>query len=267
MGNSMTEVNTDDHVHYTDHLINWLELDFGEGFMSPGGADEVTKIVEGIDLSGKEVLDIGVGLAGPACVLVERLGAAHVVGIDVEDLVLKRAAQAIQSRGLSERVILKRVEPGPMPFEDEYFDVVFSKDAIIHIPDTAALFLDAHRVLKPGGWLAISDWYCGDIPFSEEMAAWVERLDIGLAMKPAKTDKKRLEAAGFVDVEVLDRTAWFIEDTQRLLEHLRASDLKDYIDALGEQDARDGIQFAEERMNLAIQEQLRPSHLRGRKIR
>lgn len=262
----MTETNMDEDIHYTDPFITWLELDFGEGFMSPGGPEEVTKIFEGIDLSGKEVLDIGVGVAGPACVLVEDLGAARVVGIDVEELVLERATQTIQNHGLSDRVILKRVKPGPLPFEDKSFDVVFSKDAIIHIPDTAALFLEAYRVLKPGGWFAISDWYCGDAPFTKEMVAWVERLDIGLAMKPAETDKKRLEAAGFVDIEVLDRTAWFIEDTRRLIEHLQASDLKEYIEALGEMDARDGIHFAEERMNLAIQEQLRPSHLRGRKM-
>ena len=34
-------------------------------------------------------------------------------------------------------------------------------------------------------------------------------------------------------------------------------------EVLGEKDARDGISYAEERMNLAIQGQLRPGHLRG----
>ena len=254
-------------VHYTDHFIKWLELDFGAGFLSPGGRQEVTKIVEGIDLTDKEVLDIGVGLAGPACALVEDLGAALVTGIDVEALILKRAAEIVQAYSLSDHVVLKRVEPGPLPFKDETFDLVFSKDAIIHIPDTATLFREAYRVLKPDGWFAISDWYCGDAPFTEEMTTWVERLDIGLAMKPIETDRKRLEAAGFVDVKVLDRTTWFIEDTGRLIERLRDSDLTEYTETLGEKDAQDGILFAEERMNLAIQEQLRPSHLRGRKLR
>ena len=146
----------DEGVEYTDHFTSWCEQDFGEGFLSPGGRDEVAKIVEGIDLTGKEVLDIGVGLAGPACVLVEDLGAARVTGIDVEDPVLKRASETVRSHKLSDRVVLQRVEPGPLLFEDEAFDVVFSKDAIIHIPDTAALFRDAYRVLRSGGWLASS---------------------------------------------------------------------------------------------------------------
>ena len=253
----------DEQIDYTDHFTLWCELDFGEGFLSPGGREEVAKIVEGIDLTGKEALDIGVGLAGPACLLVEEHGAARVTGIDVEDPVLKRAAETVEARGLRDRVVLKRVEPGPLPFEDETFDVVFSKDAIIHIPDTGALFREINRVLKPGGWVAVGDWYCGEDPFTEKMTAWVERLDIGLTMKPIETDRKRLEAAGFFDVEVLDRTVWFIEDTRRLVERLRGPEYAAYAEALGEKDAQDGIVFAEERMTLAMQGQLRPGHLRG----
>ena len=31
-----------------------MELVYGEGFMSPGGADEVVRIVEDVDLSGAQ---------------------------------------------------------------------------------------------------------------------------------------------------------------------------------------------------------------------
>ena len=257
----------DGHVDYTDHFTLWCELEFGAGFLSPGGRDEVAKIVEGIDLTGKQVLDIGVGLAGPACLLVEEHGAARVTGIDVEDPVLKRAAETVQARGLLDRVVLKRVEPGPLPFEDATFDIVFSKDAILHIPDTGTLFREVHRVLRPGGWIALGDWYCGDEPFTDEMSAWVDRLDIGLAMKPIATDQARLEAAGFVDVEILDRTAWFVDYSEELVQHLRGPQYAAYAEALGEKDAKDGLVFAQERVTLSSQGQLRPGHLRGRKSR
>lgn len=261
----MTETNTDEHVHYTEQFTNWCELDFGEGFLSPGGSGEVAKILEGIDLTGKEVLDIGVGLAGPACVLVEELGAARVVGIDVEEPVLKRATAAVQSRGLSDRVILKRVDPGPLPFKDESFDVVFSKDAIIHIPDTDALFREIHRVLRPGGWAALSDWYCSDEPFTDAMSAWMERLDLGLAMKPLETDRARFRAAGFVEVETLDRNAWFHEYCKELARQVRGPKYETYVAVLGEKEFRDGLVSYEQLVTITSQGQLRPGHLRGRK--
>ncbi|MEE9253622.1 MAG: methyltransferase domain-containing protein, partial [Pseudomonadales bacterium] len=172
MPNDENIVNTDEI--YTDEEIAEFEAMFGDGFLSPGGQVEVAKIVENISLAGKEVLDIGVGIGGPACLLIEKHGAARVTGIDVEDTVLRTAPQTVLRRDLQDRVILKRVEPGPLPFDDESFDVVFSKDAIIHIPDKGALFREIYRILKPGGCIAMSDWYRGEEPLTEEMAAWLE---------------------------------------------------------------------------------------------
>jgi SAM-dependent methyltransferase len=51
---------------------------------------------------------------------------------------------------LADRIKSLCVAPGPLPFESESFDVLFSKDAIVHIPDKAALYTDIHRVLRPG---------------------------------------------------------------------------------------------------------------------
>ena len=48
--------------------------------------------------------------------------------------------------------------PGPLPFADASFDIVFSKDALLHVPDKDALFAEIFRVLKPGGVFAASDW-------------------------------------------------------------------------------------------------------------
>ena len=47
---------------YDDQVVARLQLLWGEGFLSPGGAGEVTEMLRGIDLSGKRVLDLGCGI-------------------------------------------------------------------------------------------------------------------------------------------------------------------------------------------------------------
>jgi SAM-dependent methyltransferase len=46
------------------------------------------------------------------------------------------------------------IEPGePLPFEDAYFDLVYSWAVVEHLENPAPLFEDLYRVIKPGGWL------------------------------------------------------------------------------------------------------------------
>ena len=142
---------------YSDALVDFLEVLWGEGYLSPGGAEEVARVLDRVDLTDRHVLDIGCGSGGIALSLAADYGAAHVTGIDVEDTVLGKAQYRAAARGLEGRVEFRKVAPGPLPFADGHFDVVFSKDAIVHIPDKAAVFADIHRVLVPGGQLAASD--------------------------------------------------------------------------------------------------------------
>ena len=252
-------------AEYSDHFILKLESIFGAGFLSPGGVEEVSKIIEGIDLSGRQVLDIGVGIGGPACLLVTAHGAAKVIGIDVEDPVLSHAARTVASGGLVDRVELRRVSPGRLPFDEESFDVVFSKDSILHIPDKAYLFAEIFRVLKPGGYVALSDWYRSKEPFTEEMKNWLEASGLDVAMTPIEHDAGTLEEAGFEETSTVDRNHWFAAFSERLAKDLRGSDHARLVDALGAEDAEDWIRKAEARAVVSAQGQLRPGHLRGRK--
>ena len=59
-----SDTSSNQEIEYTDEFITKLQIAFGKGFLSPGGMEEIAKIVEGIDMSGKEVLDIGVGIGG-----------------------------------------------------------------------------------------------------------------------------------------------------------------------------------------------------------
>ena len=76
---------------YSGQLIGRLELVWGEGWLSPGGPEEVAAAIEGIDFRGKTVLDIGCGVGGVDFLRIETHGALHVTGVDVEDTVFTTA--------------------------------------------------------------------------------------------------------------------------------------------------------------------------------
>ena len=229
------------------------------------GKEEVAKIVDGTDLSGKKVLDIGVGIAGPACALVSAHGAAQVIGIDVEDPVLEHAGRTVAAAGLEGRIELLRVDAGRLPFDDGSFDVVFSKDSIIHIPDKAFLFGEIYRVLKPSGRVALSDWYRSKEPYTEEMRNWLKAAGLDFAMTSIENGGSLLASAGFVEIDVIDRNEWFASFSKRMAEDLRGPEHPRLVETLGAEAAEEWIEKAEARAVISAQGQLRPGHLRGRK--
>jgi len=260
-----SDMSSNKDIEYTDEFITKLQIAFGKGSLSPGGMEEVAKIVEGIDLSGKKVLDIGVGIGGPACLLVTNHGADKVTGIDVEEPVLKEAQATVASQHLQNQIDLQLVKPGPLPFDDATFDIVFSKDSIIHIPDKRALFGEVYRVLKPGGWVVMSDWYCSDAPFSEEMSSWLERTGLSFAMTPIQNDGSLLGELGFSDTAILDRNEWFADFSRKLVAQMGGPGYSYMVATLGQDDADDWLARANARAVISEQGQLRPGHVRGRR--
>ena len=201
--------------HYPPRMIAMLEAIWGEGFLSPGGPAEVARVLEGHDIRGKAVLDIGCGAGGIDVALVQTHGAGYVTGIDVEDSVLSHARSLVADKGLTGHVGLVKVAPGPLPFPPGTFDVVFSKDSIIHIPDKHALMAEVARVLKPGGWFLASDWLIGVEVISPQMAAYIaaEGLDFGMAT-PARYGAA-MAAQGFHEIRITSRNAWYREEARR----------------------------------------------------
>lgn len=198
-------------LNYDDRHIALLESLWGEGYLSPGGPEEVARVVEHAPVAGARMLDIGSGSGAITISLVRDHGAAHVTGIDVEAPVCAAARRRVESAGLSDRIAIELVEPGPLPFDDATFDVVFSKDSIIHIPDKEALAADVFRILKPGGWFAASDWLMShdDAP-SPEMAAYIAMEDLDFEMASPARYEKALADAGFRNIALTNRNAWYL---------------------------------------------------------
>ena len=120
-----------DEGHYGPKQLNLLKTIWGEGFLSPGGSDEIDEIVKNIDVKNLNILDIGCGCGGAALHLINHHNASFVKGIDVEPLVIQRAKELASKRGLSDKTKFELVSPGPIDFEDESIDMVFSKETFL----------------------------------------------------------------------------------------------------------------------------------------
>jgi len=206
---------------YDDKLVTLLEALWGDGYLSPGGDDETALVLEGLDLVGTRILDIGCGTGGCSLFIGGRYEPAEVVGIDVEPGVVAKATAGAAAAGLAERVTFVAVQPGPLPFPDESFDVVFSKDSIVHIADKHALALEIHRVLRPGGVFAGSDWMAGsDRTPSPALRRYEELEGLGFGLASPDVYFAALRAAGFERVSYRDRTPWLRDRTHAELAQL-----------------------------------------------
>jgi len=269
-----------DKVHYYDDLIAFLGELWGDGYMSPGGPEEVARVLEGIDLVGKAVLDIGCGSGGITVDLVRRHGAGRVIGIDIEagvcaagvigiDIeagVCAAARQRAEAAGLGERIEIRQVEPGPFPLDDASLDIVFSKDSIIHVADKEWLAREAFRVLRPGGWFVASDWLIShDGEPSPEMARYIEAEDLGFAMASPERYRKALEAAGFTDVTLVNRNLWYRDQARAELARLTGPGRAAFEEIVGAEEVDIQLTTWKTMLPLVDSGEHCPHHFRGRK--
>lgn len=253
-------------VLYSQHVIAFLEELWGNGFLSPGGVDEVHRILKGVSIEGKTVIDIGCGSGACAILLAKDYGAKNVVGIDIEKPVCDAAINRVQVDAASEQVTIKLVEPGPLPFDNEQIDIVFSKDSIIHIPDKEKLACEVHRVLKPGGYFLASDWLIShDNKPSPEMAEYLEAEGLDFAMASPTRYEKAMRAAGFVEVELVNRNSWYAKVAQKELEWLLGNKKNKLIEKYGKQFIDHQITTWSKMVPVLSSGEHCPHHIRARK--
>jgi SAM-dependent methyltransferase len=251
---------------YPETSAGRLELIWGEGFLSPGGPAEVARILDGADLTGCDVLDIGSGTGGVDVVLVRDHAAGTVTGVDVEQRLVDVATERARALGLDDRVSHHLVAPGPLPFADQSFDVVFSKDAILHVPDKEEIYSEALRVLRPGGRLLVSDWLRGEgDAVAELVQEFVAASGHDFTMVSLDRVGEIVRSVGFVDVELEDRHAWYLEEAEAELAALRGPLRPQFLERWGEEATDDETAFWEVLVEALRGGAMRPGHVRASK--
>lgn len=116
----------------------------------------VDRFLGGQRLRGRQALDVGAGL-GFFSHRMQELGAA-VTAADIGTQLLSYVGSTVGCRCECVDALSLAAHFGP-----ESFDVVLSSECIEHTPDPSAALRQMARVLKPGGWLAVSTpnlvWY------------------------------------------------------------------------------------------------------------
>ncbi|MCH8038117.1 MAG: methyltransferase domain-containing protein [Proteobacteria bacterium] len=254
----------DHEDEYDSTLVAMLELIWGEGFLSPGGPEAVGKIVSGLDLDGKLVLDIGCGIGGVDIVLARDFG-ARVIGLDVEAELVRQARERVARAGLADSIDCRLTSPGPLPLADGEADIVFGKDAWIHVEDKKALFAEIFRVLKPGGVLAAADWMRSDRPYGAEMEYFFELEGLTYHMATLAECGAMLRDQGFTSIVLADISAEYRTQAHREHDAMRGPLKQRMTDILG---AAKQAHFVENWRTLTVvldRGELRPARFRAAK--
>jgi phosphoethanolamine N-methyltransferase len=249
---------------YDDSMVAMLELVWGEGFMAPGGEGNVARMVAGLDLEGRRVLDLGCGIAGPACILARNYG-AHVVGTDLEPPLIERARRRAAELGLADQAEFHVVAPGPLNFDDESFDLVLSSGGVTQTADKLGIFRECLRVLKPGGTFSGYDWMKSEGDYSDDMRYWFETEGLTYAMETPRGQEAILREAGFDEVGVVDRSAWYRAQVRKEYEQLRVCEYPRLVELLGKKGADHAVENWRATVVVCEKGEMRQVYSRGRR--
>lgn len=201
-----------DGQQYTVAGIRHYEYIFGRTYVSTGGENTTKEFVAQLHLKeGDKVLDIGCGIGGSAFYMAR----THKVDVHGIDLSANMISIANEYRKEMEDSVRKNVtfevsDITKKTFEPETFDVVYSRDSILHIRDKAQLFANCFKWLKPGGRLMISDYCHGDKDeHAVDFVTYVK--ERGYHLLSVKDYGNLLQQVGFVSVVADDRTGHFVD--------------------------------------------------------
>jgi methionine biosynthesis protein MetW len=140
--------------------------------LDPNTSDRLQTVVKVLASShSHRLLDIGCGDGSLVSLLKDIYD--EIYGIDIAD---EAVASAIE-RGI--KAITVDIDSEDLPFQDNYFDVVYCGDLIEHLYDPDHLIDEIKRTLVPGGTCVLS---------TPNLASWLNRLVLLFGFQPFNTE-------------------------------------------------------------------------------
>ena len=178
---------------------------------------EIANLLQ-IDASD-HILDIGSGIGGPARYFAHRFG-CEVTGVDLTAEFCDVARDLTRALDLEKRVKFELGNALAMPFANGSFEGAYSMNVSMNIADKEAFYREIHRVLKPRGWLMLSEVAKGTGGDPDYPTPWADSAHTSFLSTPEET-RSGLVEAGFDVVRLhstLDRALAFGARSRAMVE-------------------------------------------------
>lgn len=133
----------------------------------PEGARKVIRILS--EHNTGKFLDIGCGDVWLSKNIIDKVKIKEYHGIDISE------SGVLEAQKLGIRAIRLDISKGPLPYDDNYFDFVFSGELIEHLFDPDHLLSEVFRVLKEDGFFLIT---------TPNLASWHNRIALLFGFQP-----------------------------------------------------------------------------------
>lgn len=170
--------------------------------------------------AGAEVLDVGCGPGTITLGLARRCG--RVVGLDFAAAMVEQARELAADSGVG-NVSFEVGSAYELPYGDASFDVVYAHQVMQHLADPVRALREAHRVLRPGGLVAVRDSDYETMvhaPVDPAIERWRDLYHRVAAANGGEADAGRfllgwVRKAGFADPVVTTSTATHADPAAR----------------------------------------------------
>lgn len=132
--------------------------------------------------AGERILDLGTGPGEPAITIAKAVGSSgRVTGVDLAENMVSIASRVAAARGLN-NIEFRTMDCGDLKFPADSFDAAVSSFGFQIFTDPEGAAKEAHRVIQPGGRIAVSVWSTGD------RVPWIHAI-IGPMLEHAEPDE------------------------------------------------------------------------------
>jgi ubiquinone/menaquinone biosynthesis C-methylase UbiE len=154
---------------------------------------------------GDHLLDIGSGIGGPARTFARRFG-CRVTGIDLTAEFCEVARHLTRVMSLESQVDFEIGDAVAMRFADASFDGAYALNVSMNVADKAAFHAEIARVVKPGGWILLSEIAQGPGASLDYPTPWAADAGSSFLCTPEQT-LRGLAQAGFDIVQFRETSA------------------------------------------------------------